>query len=92
MAGSFAKARQGAYFLIGLQVAVAALTGLAAALIAGRLAAWSAVTGGLINVIASLFMVLKMFAGGPGVGPQQWLSRILVGEALKFLITVALFV
>lgn len=92
MAGSFAKARQGTYILIGLQLAVAVLVGLAAGLIAGRIAAWSAFTGGLINVIASLFMVLKMFAGGPGVGPQQWLSRILVGEALKFLITVALFV
>ncbi len=92
MAGSFAKARQGTYIIIGLQLAVTVLAGLAAALLAGRMAAWSALIGGLINVVASLFMAVKMFAGGPGAGPQQWLGRILVGEALKFLITVALFV
>lgn len=92
MAGSFAKARQGTYIIIGLQLAVTVLAGLVAGLLAGRMAAWSALIGGLINAIASLFMAVKMFAAGPGAGPQQWLGRILIGEALKFLITVALFV
>ncbi len=92
MAGSFAKARQGTFIIVGLQLAVTVLVGLVAAFVAGRYAAWSALAGGLINVVASLYMALKLFAGGPGVGPQQWLGRFLVGEALKFVITVALFI
>ncbi len=68
------------------------LAALIAALLGGRYIAWSALLGGLINLIASLSMALKLFAGGPAVEPQQWLGRFLVGEALKFVITVALFV
>jgi ATP synthase protein I len=92
MAGSYAKARQGTFVIVGLQLAVTVLASLVAALVAGRYAAWSALAGGLINVVASLYMALKLFAGGPGIGPQQWLGRFLMGEALKFVITVALFV
>jgi len=92
MAGSYAKARQGTFIIVGLQLTVTVLAGLVAALVAGRYAAWSALVGGLINVAASLYMALKLFAGGPGVGPQQWLGRFLVGEALKFVITMALFI
>jgi ATP synthase protein I len=91
MAGSFAKARQGAFIIVGLQLITAVLAGLVAAVAAGRFAAWSAFLGGLINAIASLFMALALFAGGLAAVPQQWFGRFLVGEALKFLITVALF-
>jgi ATP synthase protein I len=92
MAGSYAKARQGTFIIVGLQLAVTVLASLVAALVGGRYAAWSALAGGLINVVASLYMALKLFSGGPGIGPQQWLGRFLIGEALKFVITVALFV
>jgi len=92
MAGSYAKARQGTFIIVGLQLTVTVLAGLVAALVAGRYAAWSALAGGLINVVASLYMALKLFVGGLGVGPQQWFGRFLVGEALKFVITVALFI
>lgn len=92
MAGLYTKARQDTFIIVGLQLAVTVLAGLAAAMMAGRYAAWSALVGGLINVLASLYMALRLFAGGPGVGPQRWLGRFLVDEALKFVITVALFV
>jgi ATP synthase protein I len=92
MAGSYAKARQGTYIIVGLQLGMTVLAALVAALAAGSTAAWSALAGGFINVVASLYMALKLFASGPGAGPQQWLGRFLIGEALKFVITVALFV
>lgn len=92
MVGSFAEARQGSLIIVGLQLAVTLLAGLVAALVAGRYAAWSALLGGLINVAASLYMALKLFTGGLSAGPQQWLGRFLVGEAMKLAITVALFI
>jgi len=92
MAGSFAKARRGTFIIVGLQLAMTVLAGLVAAVVAGQYAAWSALVGGLINVLASLSMALKLFAGGLAAGPQQWFGRFLVGEALKFVITVALFI
>ncbi|HVC28115.1 MAG TPA: ATP synthase subunit I [Gammaproteobacteria bacterium] len=92
MAGSFTKARQGTFIIVGLQLAVTVLAGVVAALVAGHYAAWSALAGGLINVTASLYMALKLFAGGLSAGPQQWLGRFLVGEAMKLAITVALFI
>lgn len=92
MAGTFAQARRGSLFIVGLQLAVAVLAAGVAAAIAGPHSAWSAFLGGLINVVASLYMVLKLFAGGPAAAPQQWLGRFLLGEALKFVITVALFI
>ena len=92
MAGSFAKARRGTFIIVGLQLAMTVLAGLVAAVVAGQYAAWSALVGGLINVLASLSMALKLFAGGLAAGSQQWFGRFLVGEALKFVITVALFI
>jgi ATP synthase protein I len=92
MAGSFAKARRGTFIIVGLQLATAVLAGLVAAAVAGPNAAWAAVLGGLINVIASLCMALTLFAGGLTALPQQWVGRFLVGEAVKFLITVVLFI
>ncbi|MHB8404433.1 MAG: ATP synthase subunit I [Gammaproteobacteria bacterium] len=92
MTGAFAKARQGTLIIVGLQLVATLLAGLVAAGVAGRYAAWSALLGGLINVVASLSMALKLLTGGLAAGPQQWLGRFLVGEALKFVITVALFI
>jgi len=92
MTGAFAKARQGTLIIVGLQLVATLLAGLVAAGVAGRYAAWSALLGGLINVVASLSMALKLFAGGLAAGSQQWFGRFLVGEALKFVITVALFI
>ncbi|MGB9428328.1 MAG: ATP synthase subunit I [Gammaproteobacteria bacterium] len=92
MAGTFGHARHATFVIVGLQLAVAVLVAVVAAALAGFHAAWSALLGGLINVVASFYMAVKLFAGGPAAAPQQWLGRLLVGEALKFMITVALFI
>ncbi|MGA9852472.1 MAG: ATP synthase subunit I [Gammaproteobacteria bacterium] len=92
MAGTFANARRGTLLIVGLQLAMAVLATLVAAGVAGAHAALSALLGGLINVVASLYLAAKLFTGGLAAAPQQWFGRFLVGEALKFVITVALFI
>ncbi len=92
MAGSFADARRGTLAIVALQLAVTALAALAAGVLAGWQAGSSALLGGAINAVASLYMAMTLFAGGLGVAPAGWFVRFLVGEAMKFVITVVLFI
>ncbi len=92
MAGTFVQARRGTLLIVGLQLAMTVLAAVVAAGIAGPHAAWSAFLGGLINVVASFYLAVKLFTGGLAAAPQQWFGRFLAGEALKFVITVALFI
>ena len=92
MAGTFAQARRGTLLIVGMQLAVTVLVAAMAAGIAGRHAAWSALVGGLINVLASLYLAVKLFGRGLAAGPSQWFGRFLIGEALKFGITIGLFI
>ena len=92
MAGTFAQARRGTLLIVGMQLAVTLLAALVAGVVAGRHAAWSACIGGLINVLASLYLAVKLFGRGPAAAARQWLGRFLAGEALKFAITIGLFI
>lgn len=64
MAGSFADARRGTLVIVALQLAVTALAALAAGVLAGWQAGYSALLGGAINAVASLYMAMTLFAGG----------------------------
>lgn len=90
-AGSFAHSRRVAWTVIGLELAIALLAALVGAVLGGWQAAWSAFTGGLINTIASLYMLQRVFGAGPAVEPSRWFARLLVGEAVKFALAVGLF-
>lgn len=78
-------------WIIGSQLVVALLAALIAALANGPHAGFSALLGGLINVVASFYMAKRVFAGGLAAGPRAWLARLWLGEAIKFGLTVALF-
>ncbi|MGH7441496.1 MAG: ATP synthase subunit I [bacterium] len=91
MTGTYAQGRRAAFLVVGVQLGVAVLSALAAGLGGGQHAAWSALMGGLINVLASLYMVIKLFASGLTT-PERWLLRLVVGETLKFGLTAVLFV
>lgn len=78
-------------WIIGLQLAVTLLAAVIAALADGSHAGISALLGGLINVVASFYMAKRVFAGGLAAGPQLF-ERFIKGEALKLVITVALFI
>lgn len=78
-------------WIIGLQLAVTVLAALVATLAGGPHAGYSALLGGLINVVASFYMAKRIFAGGLAAGPRAWLGRLWLAEIVKFGLTVALF-
>lgn len=78
-------------WVIGLQLAVTLLAAMVATLTGGPHAGYSALLGGLINVVASFYMARRVFAGGLAAGPRAWFARLWLGEIIKFGLTVALF-
>lgn len=85
------SARREALTIVGWQLLITVVAALTAWLAAGATAGWSALVGGLINVVASFYMAQRIFAAGPAATAQRWLARLWLGELLKFGITMALF-
>ncbi|MDY6941539.1 MAG: ATP synthase subunit I [Pseudomonadota bacterium] len=54
--------------------------------------ALAALAGGGINVIASGYFALRLFSPSPGAPPDQLLSALVRGEAMKWVVTIALFI
>lgn len=79
-------------WIVGLQLAVTLLAAAIAAVAGGWHAGYSALLGGLTNVVASYYMAARIFAGGLASGPRAWLTRLWLGEILKFGLSIALFV
>jgi F0F1-type ATP synthase assembly protein I len=52
----------------------------------------SALAGGVIGIVAGLYQALRMFGSSPASDPARYLRAVYVGEAMKILITAALFV
>jgi ATP synthase protein I len=77
-------------FVLG-QAAVSVVAGLLAWSIAGQEAALSALLGGGISTAGSLAMALVAFRRRTGLNALQMLMALLVGEAAKLLVIVALF-
>jgi len=92
MAGYFEDARRGAFIVVVTQMLVTVLAMGVATLAGGWPAGYAALLGGLIGTLANLAMVLRTFSGRPQRDPRRFLVRMLLGEALKFAVTVALFI
>ncbi len=73
---------------LGLTLLVAAV----ALGLAGGVAGYSAVLGGLIGVIPSAFLGARMMAVNQSGNPRKMLNAAYVGEAVKWLLTFGLFV
>ncbi len=79
-----------AYRIVFAQFILALLCGAVALAIAGRAAGLAAFVGGMINVVANLYFAVQVFGGG--VRPAQAvLKSFYLAEAVKFVITAALF-
>ncbi len=77
--------------LLALQVLVTLVVATATLVIADARAAGSALLGGLINVIATLFFAYRVFSAGPGSTAREIARAFYLGEAVKLLLTGLLF-
>jgi F0F1-type ATP synthase assembly protein I len=84
------RARRLAFGVVASQAAVSVVAALCALPLGGRLAAVSALAGGGIATAGSLAMAGAVFGGGGGA--QRALNRFYLGEALKLVVVVVLFV
>ena len=85
------RARRLAFGVVASQAAVSVVVALCAFGVAGRVAAVSALLGGAIATAGSLAMAGVVF-GGAGGGAERAMSRFYLGEALKLVVVVVLFV
>ncbi len=74
------------------QLGLTLLAGIVALGLAGGVAGYSAVLGGLIGVIPSAFLGARMMAVNQSGNPRKMLNAAYVGEAVKWLLTFGLFV
>lgn len=94
-----------AFRLAGWQITLTTVVAVAAALLTmqgGRgapaswsgfwSAFWSAMAGGGIGVLAGLYQALRMFRMNPADGPERFLRAVYAGEAMKIMLTAALFI
>jgi F0F1-type ATP synthase assembly protein I len=89
--GSAEVRRLALTFALG-QAGVTLAVALVAFGVSGRSAAVSALLGGGISTAGSVAMALVAFRGRSGVTALQMLMGLIVGEAAKMLVVVALFV
>ena len=89
---AFKRLRYGAYRLAGWQLATTALVAIAAGLVGGASWIMSAFTGGCIGIVAGLYQALRMFRMDASEQPERYMGGVFVSEALKILLTVALFI
>jgi ATP synthase protein I len=85
-------ARRLAFRFVVLQAVVTLLVAVVSFGLAGQRAAASALLGGGISTAGSLAMALVVFRRAVGANALLMLTALLVGEATKLLVVVALFV
>ncbi len=84
--------RRAAFRLAGGQIGLTAVVGIAAGLLGGTAAARSAAMGGGIGILAGLYQALRMFRVSAADDPGRFYAGVWISEAVKILLTVALFI
>lgn len=74
------------------QLGLTLLSGAVALGLAGWVAGYSAVLGGLIGLVPNAFLGARMMAVSQSGNPRKMLNAAYVGEAFKWLLTFGLFV
>ena len=85
------QARRTAYSIVVWQAVTTAVVALASWVIAGGLAAMSALIGGGISTLASLAMVLLAFRRGTSADAMSAVRGFFAGEAAKLATVIVLF-
>lgn len=89
---AFRVLRRAAWRLAGWQAAVTVCIAGGAAIFGGRAWALSALAGGGIGTVAGLYQAIRMFRIDASANPDGYMSSVWVSEALKIVLTVALFI
>ncbi len=84
--------RRAAYRLSGWQLVMTALVVAGAAWIAGSAAALSALAGGVIGTVTGLYQAVRLFRTDASQYPEAFMGTVYAGEAVKILLTAALFI
>ncbi|BAU50433.1 ATP synthase I [Sulfurifustis variabilis] len=83
--------RADAYRVVAAQFVVAIVISSGLLIFSGWRTAWSALVGGSIAALASLYFAAVLYARRGGRNPRQFVRAFYVGEFLKIVITAALF-
>jgi ATP synthase protein I len=88
----FQQMQRAAYRLALWQAGITSLV----AAVAGGLGGWvwvlSALAGGSVGILAGLYQALRMFRVDASESPERFMRAAYVGEAVKIVLTVALFI
>lgn len=87
----FLGARRAAFGIVVGQLGLTLVITAGCWLLGGTGSGLSALVGGGIGTLASLYMATSFFRLGPGADPQKILGRVYRGEAAKLAITAVLF-
>ena len=77
--------------ILAAQALITLIIGLLAWLLADFKAAYSALTGGGINILATAVFAARVFSVKPGAPARRVARAFYIGEVIKFLVTVGLF-
>ncbi|MFO1429155.1 MAG: ATP synthase subunit I [Candidatus Competibacteraceae bacterium] len=86
----FAGAKRATKRIVVIQTTITLLAAVACLLVNVK-AAYSAVVGGGISIIATLYFARQVFSLPVGTPPEKIATRFYLGEALKIGLTVILF-
>jgi ATP synthase protein I len=84
--------RRAAWLLAGWQLLLTLLVAALMTLAGGERWFWSALAGGGIGILAGLYQALRMLRVDASEHPERYMGSVYVSEALKIVLTVALFI
>jgi ATP synthase protein I len=87
----FPSAKKATTTIVLTQSTITLLAALAGFVLADLKAAYSAVVGGGISIIATLYFAQRVFSLRPGTPAAKIARRVYAGEAIKLVLTAALF-
>jgi ATP synthase protein I len=89
---TFQKARLAVFRLTVWQLLLSLALALIAALLVDGSFAWSVLAGGLIGMVAGFYQAQRMMRVDAGLHPEAFMQGLWVSEAVKIVLTVALFI
>jgi ATP synthase protein I len=89
---TFQKARHAVFRLAGWQLALTIALAIIALVVGSREAATSAFIGGLIGMLAGFYQAQRLLRVDAGTHPEAFMRGLWISEALKIVLTVAMFI